>query len=295
MRTLQAQATTVPERRRKRSGDRETRTFELPQGSLELRDNGPDADVVITGSPIRADVGYTVKDAAGLFTEVVTRRAVADIVRRADAGELNTCMYVGHNTSTVPLAATRSKTLRFRQDPKSGDLIFNASIDPRSSFGVDAALAVSRGDLSGCSIGFCMAPEDDRGWNASETERTIDRVTDLVEFSLVQRPAATQTWASVAQRSATGRTTTRDRLAAELEELVARRGRHSLERARFDLDRIEARRAHRGERRPGTAPFDAAKAEEVARLERALQRARTWGVMEDVARFRSQLAELRGF
>src|SRR5665213_1739263 len=106
----------------------EKREFFAP---VEFRDDGTN-ELALIACPIKAGQRYDVRDSIGIFGETVTKEAVADLVARANAGTLDTYVYIGHNSSTVPLAASRSKTLRFSQDPMTGDLIANLTLDARS-------------------------------------------------------------------------------------------------------------------------------------------------------------------
>lgn len=219
----------------------EKREFFAP---VEFRDDGTN-ELALIACPIRADKGYGVTDSYGRFTETVSRAAVADLVARANAGTLDTYVYVGHNSSTVPLAATRSKTLRFSQDPTTGDLIANLTLDARQSISTDAAISVSRGDLRGVSIGFITDPKGDH-WNAQETERTITRFADLPEFSLVARPASTETYVGLKgpgqSGGRSGRMTT-IALRSDLEAMKAARPRVTTMQLRAELARMKATNA----------------------------------------------------
>jgi len=162
----------------------------------EIRDDNQSNEIGMTARPIIAGIRYEVPDKWGRFGETVHRDAVTDLCERAAAGTLDTYVFIGHNTQTYPLAATRSKTLGFRQDPITGDLVADIKVDVRQDLAAGAAISVSRGDLGGVSIGFQIDPAGDH-WNAQETERTITRFLDLPEFSLVTRPASPTTSVSV--------------------------------------------------------------------------------------------------
>ena len=90
-----------------------------------------------------------------------------------------------------PIARRRRNTLSLTED--STGLAFKAEIDTRDGDARDAAVKVERGDYSGMSVGFSMLNGATR-WENMDTEeelRIIEKVGELFEVSLTDRPAMT--------------------------------------------------------------------------------------------------------
>jgi uncharacterized protein len=124
----------------------------------------------------------------GGFTEVVESRAVTDTL----SGKPDILLLNNHNTSQV-LARTTSGTLRVSTD--SVGVKFSCSLDTRSSYANDLAIAVERGDIGGCSFGF-QTLKDAWSNEGGTLLRTLQKIS-VSELSITSFPAYTQTAVSV--------------------------------------------------------------------------------------------------
>jgi len=94
------------------------------------------------------------------------------------------------------VGTTKSGTLQLRED--SHGLAFTLSL-PNTSHGNDLAELVQRGDVSGCSFGFRVAPGGDK-WETRNGKTLRELLTvDLVEVTLTADPAYADT--TIAMRS----------------------------------------------------------------------------------------------
>lgn len=131
-----------------------------------------------------------------------TERIAPGAFTRSLKSRVDIRAYVNHNDELL-LGSTRAKTLRI-DDRADGGYV---EIDlPPTSWGNDIRALVSRGDITGMSMGFSAVKDD---WNDEGTERTL-LAGKLWEVSVVTGvPAYPQTTASVrkfqplAQRTAT--------------------------------------------------------------------------------------------
>jgi len=101
-----------------------------------------------------------------------------------------------HDSSMV-LGSTRAGTLRLSEDDKG--LRVEADL-PSTSFGLDAAISIGRGDVTGFSFGFTVPPNGD-SWNADGTERTLKSVRLLEVSTGVAFPAYPSTNGTAQVRS----------------------------------------------------------------------------------------------
>jgi len=101
-----------------------------------------------------------------------------------------------HHQGDALLGTTRGGTLQLREDPHG--LAFTLDL-PDTTHGKDLAILVDRGDVSGCSFGFRVAPGGDR-W-AHRGDQMIRELlqVDLLEVTLTADPAYQDT--TVAMRS----------------------------------------------------------------------------------------------
>lgn len=104
------------------------------------------------------------------------------------------CLY-NHDTSAV-LGTTQARTLELREDAHG--LHFTLDL-PDTTVGRDVAELVKRGDVSGCSFGFRVAPNGEK-WEQRDGKavRTLLAV-ELAEVTLTADPAYSDT--AVALRS----------------------------------------------------------------------------------------------
>ena len=127
----------------------------------------------------------------GDFKEVIRPGAFA----KSLATGSNIRALVHHNGEAL-LGTTKGGTLELREDAKG--LAFKLAL-PDTSHGRDLAILVDRGDISGCSFGFRVAPGGDR-WEQRNGQMVRELLeVDLIEVTLTADPAYQDT--SVAMRS----------------------------------------------------------------------------------------------
>ena len=127
----------------------------------------------------------------GDFVEVIRQGAFAKSL--ASASNIR-ALY--HHQGDALLGTTKGGTLQLRED--SHGLAFTLSL-PDTSHGRDLAVLVDRGDISGCSFGFRVAPGGDR-WEQRGAQLVRELLAvDLMEVTLTADPAYQDT--SVAMRS----------------------------------------------------------------------------------------------
>ena len=130
-------------------------------------------------------------EATGLnFREVIAQGAFT----RTLAAENPIFLLVNHDMEQLPLASTKSGTLRLSED--SVGLRMEADLDPNNPRAVELASALSRGDVDKMSFAFTVAPGGD---TRAEGLRTLTDL-DLYEVSVVNLPAYDAT--AVGMRSA---------------------------------------------------------------------------------------------
>lgn len=145
----------------------ETRTLAAPEVRTEGRRLVGYAAVY--ESPSRDLGGFRERIAPGAFDAVLA--AGPDVT-----------LALNHSDDAV-LARTSAGTLRLRSDERG--LRFEADL-PDSPLGQNAREAVRRGDISGASFRFVVAPDGER-WE--DDVRVVTRVAELLDVSLATRPA----------------------------------------------------------------------------------------------------------
>jgi uncharacterized protein len=101
-----------------------------------------------------------------------------------------------HHQGDALLGTTKGGTLQLREDAHG--LAFTLSL-PDTSHGRDLAVLVDRGDVSGCSFGFRVAPGGDR-WEQRGKQMVRELLNvELSEVTLTSDPAYADT--TVAMRS----------------------------------------------------------------------------------------------
>lgn len=145
----------------------ETRTLAAP----EVRSEG------------RRLVGYAAVFEApsndlGGFRETIARGAFDEVLATGPDAVLT----LNHGDDAI-LARTTSGTLRLRADERG--LAFEADL-PDSPLGQNVREAVRRGDITGASFRFTVAPGGER-WSGDL--RTLTRIGELLDVSLATRPA----------------------------------------------------------------------------------------------------------
>ena len=121
------------------------------------------------------------------FREVIAPGAFSRSLKSRN----NVFLLWSHDTS-MPLASTRSKTLRLAEDAKG--LVVDATL-PNTSQGRDAAELLRAGVVDSMSFGFSVPPGGD-SWSEDGGQRELRQVR-LHEVSVVAFPAYTKTSASV--------------------------------------------------------------------------------------------------
>ena len=127
----------------------------------------------------------------GEFIEVIKHGAFA----KSLATGSNIRALSNHDANAL-VGTTRGGTLELREDAKG--LAFKLAL-PDTSHGRDLAILVERGDVSGCSFGFRVAPGGDR-WEQRNGQMLRELLeVDLIEVTLTADPAYQDT--TVAMRS----------------------------------------------------------------------------------------------
>lgn len=121
----------------------------------------------------------------GGFDEIIERGAFAKSLRERDDVRL----LVNHDG--VPLARTRSGTMRLEQDDYG--LLVDAALDPGSPLVAGLRSAMERGDLDQMSFAFEVTRQS---WNGDRSERRISEVK-LFDVSIVTYPANPATMALI--------------------------------------------------------------------------------------------------
>ncbi len=156
---------------------------------LEIRANG-----TLTGKG-KTLSGYAAvfnsEAVLGDFTEVIRQGAFA---KSLATGSNIRCLY--HHQGDALLGTTRGGTLKLAEDAHG--LKFELSL-PDTTHGKDLAILVDRGDVSGCSFGFRVAPGGDR-WEQRGAQMVRELLdVELMEVTLTSDPAYQDT--TVAMRS----------------------------------------------------------------------------------------------
>ncbi|MDZ4145696.1 MAG: HK97 family phage prohead protease [Burkholderiales bacterium] len=127
----------------------------------------------------------------GDFTEVIRQGAFA---KSLATGSNIRALY--HHQGDALLGTTKGNTLQLREDAHG--LAFTLAL-PDTTHGKDLAILVDRGDVSGCSFGFRVAPGGDR-WEQRGKQMVRELLTvELLEVTLTADPAYQDT--TVAMRS----------------------------------------------------------------------------------------------
>lgn len=144
-------------------------------------------DNIIEGYAVK--FGTESRDLGG-FIETVSRDAFDGV----DLSDVR--MFMQHDSSKL-LARTASGTLELNIDDVG--LHFRAHL-PNTTLGNDAFEMIKRGDLNQCSFGFTVRKDS---WTKGNDimYRSIDKVGQLFEISLVAIPAYNDTDVTVATRS----------------------------------------------------------------------------------------------
>lgn len=158
-----------------------------------VTDSGTDTTdtggMTLTGTPIVFDTPTRINTPDGAYTEVIKAGAL-------DGAELTDSRLLwAHDDKRVPLART-PKTMTFNVDPTG--LHMTAQL-PDTEAAREVYEAVKRGDVTGMSFAFTVAPGGDT-WSDDGTTRTITKISKVYEVSVVPYPAYAET--SVEARNA---------------------------------------------------------------------------------------------
>lgn len=126
----------------------------------------------------------------GGFIETISPEALKEV----DLSDVR--CFLDHDSSKL-LGRTSSGTLQLTIDEVG--LHFRCAL-PNTSVGRDAMELVQRGDLNQCSFGFTVK-KDKWAKGKDIMKRTIEKIGDLFEISLVSIPAYEDTDVKVAARS----------------------------------------------------------------------------------------------
>lgn len=137
-----------------------------------------DEKLEISGYAIVFDEPSKVLGGPGGFKEVISKRALDGV----DLG--NTHLYYQHDSSLI-LANTKSGTMNLNVTDKG--LYFRAEMAD-TQLGKDTYKLIKRGDLSAMSFGFTVEKDTWNVMTVPET-RTVDKIHELSEISIVTRPA----------------------------------------------------------------------------------------------------------
>jgi HK97 family phage prohead protease len=165
--------------------DRATLAREVRAVATEFEVRADDGGkVTFDGVASMVDTPYQVRDMFGEFEETIAKGAF----RKTLAEKSDVRLLVNHDG--VPLARTKSRTLKLSADP---NLRAVAELDPANPDVQRIQSAMSRGDLDQMSIGMRVHRQE---WNEDYTERTI-REAELFDVSVVTYPASPTTSASL--------------------------------------------------------------------------------------------------
>lgn len=179
--------------------------FRAPIDHLEIRAAGNGEDFTLTGhAAVFERWSEDMWTPAGTFREQIARGAFTEVLER------NPDVRLLINHDGLPLARTKSGTLELSEDDVG--LRIWARLAPTGT-ATDLRMAMKRGDLDQMSFAFTVAEDEWReDHDTEEVERTITRVADLFDVSVVTYPAYPDTDAAMREL----------RAAADAGKIVAR-------------------------------------------------------------------------
>lgn len=159
----------------------------IERRSITVETEGPGNGRTLSGyAAVYNEQSNDIVEAGRAFRERIAPGAFA----RTLAEGRDVKLYYNHQTD-MPLARTRSRTLKLRSD-RNG-LAFDAEL-PDTTLGNDVRELLRRGDLTGeMSFGFVVTEDS---WSKDRTERLVKRA-ELLEISIVQDAAYPQTASSL--------------------------------------------------------------------------------------------------
>lgn len=189
---------TLAERRKALHRGEQRRTFSFNPRATDSRSvairsaalaGDTEALVNLIGHVVVYEAPYEVVDQFGPFIETMkTGAATASIAAGADVRFM-------YDHDSLVMARTASGTLEVSEDEVG--VAFSASVDTRQQLANDLVIAINRGDVTQCSVGFvCIADV----WSADGMSRDIYAI-ELVDISAVGIPCSETTDIAVAPRS----------------------------------------------------------------------------------------------
>jgi HK97 family phage prohead protease len=155
---------------------------ELRITELRAVDPAGDNGLILDGMPVVFDKLTTIKDKLGEYKEII-RAGALDGADLSDARLL-----YNHDLSKLPLART-PKTMQFDVNPAGMKMTAHL---PDTEEGRSVHTAVKRGDLSGMSFAFKIAPGGS-SYDAKTNIRTIIKIAKVYECSICPFPAYAET------------------------------------------------------------------------------------------------------
>lgn len=138
-----------------------------------------DKDYNIEGYPIVFEQETNI---GGWFLETIARDAIDPEVLK------DVAFFINHDMTRIPLARTRSKTLKLEIEEKGVKML--ASIDTENNAEAKSLYsAVSRGDLAGMSFCFYVAADEWTDLDTDLPKRRITKIGYVQEVSAVTNPA----------------------------------------------------------------------------------------------------------
>ena len=165
---------------------------------IERRFFAAEVRVVSDSAGAKRIVGYSAMFGSpsvdlGGFTEVLAPGCFTQALQEPD------CRYLFNHDPNHVLGRTTAGTLTLTQDARG---LYIENTPPDTQWARDLLVSMGRGDITGQSFAFRIAPNGDR-WEkvGGETVRTITDISDLLDCSTVTFPAFKNTDATVALRS----------------------------------------------------------------------------------------------
>lgn len=173
------------------AADSRPATFAARIDSCEWRDSGNGRDLTLTGhAAVFNEWSEPLDTWAGVFRERIAPGAFRDVL--ATAPDVRALF--NHDSNFV-LGRTRSGTLELSED--STGLRVWARVPP-TTWAADLRESMGRGDIDQMSFAFTVAEDEWReDHDTEEVWRTITRVDELFDVSVVTYPAYPQTDAAI--------------------------------------------------------------------------------------------------
>lgn len=166
--------------------------FVAPLDNVEVRQSNNGTDFTLTGhAAVFERWSEDLSTWAGTFREKIATGAFTDVLKSSPPPDVR--LLINHDG--LPLARTKSGTLELSED-ETGLRVW-ARLAP-TGLAQDLRMAMQRGDLDQMSFAFTIAEDE---WvedhESEEVERTITRVGELFDVSVVTFPAYPDTEATM--------------------------------------------------------------------------------------------------